>query len=125
MVRTSWSMKEFQQALRMKRRGATCTEIGVALGRSPAAVEAKFKYCGKVPVTISMHAIAGRADERLEEQIKRNAAHDRDLTGVICGDPPTGYLLPIRMVGTSITICSDEDARRRALRTLCRDLGSY
>jgi hypothetical protein len=119
MVRTSWSMKEFQQALRMKRRGATCAEIGVALGRSPAAVEAKFKYCGKVPVTISMTRSLEEPTSAIEEQIKRNAAHDRDLTGVICGDPPTGYLAAYKNGSAPASqFVRDEDAWRRALRTL-------
>ena len=115
MVRTSWSMKEFQQALRMKRRGATCAEIGVALGRSPAAVEAKFKYCGKVPVTISMTRSLEEPTSAIEEQIKRNAAHDRDLTGVICGDPPTGYLAAYKKASQFVR---DEDVRRQASRPL-------
>jgi len=88
MGRTSWSMKEFQQALRMKRRGATCAEIAAALGRCTAAVEAKFKYCGRSPMTRSLE----EPTSAIEEQSKRNAAHHRDLTGAICGDPPAGYL---------------------------------
>jgi len=56
----SWSMKELQQALRMKRKGATCAEIAVALGRSTAAVEAKFKSFRRpradVPITPSRKA---------------------------------------------------------------------
>jgi hypothetical protein len=92
MVRTSWSMKEFQLALRMKRRGATCADIGAALGRSAAAVEAKFKYCGKTPETIPITRPLEEPTSAIEEQIKRNSAHHRDLTGAICGDPPTGYL---------------------------------
>lgn len=92
MARTSWSMKEFQQALRMKRRGATCADIGAALGRSAAAVEAKLKYCGKTPVTIPMTQSPEEPTSAVEEQIKRIAAHHRDLTGAICGDPPPGFL---------------------------------
>jgi hypothetical protein len=91
MVRTSWSMREFQQSLRMKRRGATCADIGAALGGSLAAVEAKFKYCGRIPVTISMTRSLKEPTSAIEEQIRRNPAHHRDLTGVICGDPPTGF----------------------------------
>jgi hypothetical protein len=87
----SWSMKELQQALRMKRRGATCADIGVALGRSTAAVEAKLKYCGTTRVKISITHLIEGPTSGVEEQIKRNAAHHRDLTGAICGDPPVGY----------------------------------
>lgn len=42
---TSWSMKELQQAVRMKRRGVTCAEIAIALGRPMDAVEAKLAFC--------------------------------------------------------------------------------
>jgi hypothetical protein len=87
----SWSMKELQQALRMKRRGTTCADIGVALGRSTATVQAKLKYRGKTRVKISITHLIEGPTSTLEEQIKRNAAHHRDLTGSICGDPPVGY----------------------------------
>jgi hypothetical protein len=119
MVRTSWSMKEFQQALRMKRRGATCADIGAALGRSTAAVEAKLKYCGRIPVTIPMTRSLEEPTSAIEEQSKRNAAHHRDLTGVICGDPPTGYLAAHKN-GSAPTsqFVRDEDVRRRALPAL-------
>ncbi len=44
---TSWSMKELQQAIRMKRRGVACAEIAVALGRPMDAVEAKLAFCNQ------------------------------------------------------------------------------
>jgi hypothetical protein len=91
MERASWSMKEFQQALRMKRRGATCAHIAAALGRSTTAVEAKLKYCGKKPVKLPMTRSLEVPTSYIEEQFKRNSAHHRDLTGVICGDPPPAY----------------------------------
>jgi hypothetical protein len=87
----SWSMKEFQHALRMKRQGATCADIALALGRSAVAVEAKLKYCGKARVNVSIAYLIERPTSAVEEQVKRNAAHHRDLTGAICGDPPVGY----------------------------------
>src|SRR5712692_7640201 len=87
----SWSMKELQQALRMKRRGATCADIAVALGRSAAMIEAKFKYSSKTRVNLSITHLIEEQTSAIEEQIKRNAAHHRDLTGAICGDPPVGY----------------------------------
>jgi hypothetical protein len=87
----SWSMKEFQQALRMKRQGATCADIAVVLGRSTVAVEAKLKYCGKARVNVSIARLIEGPTSAIEEQVKRNAAHHRDLTGAICGDPPLGY----------------------------------
>jgi hypothetical protein len=87
----SWSMKELQQALRMKRQGATCADIAVALGRNATAVEAKFKCWGKTRVNVPIaHKIEGPKNA-VEEQIKRNGAYHRDLTGAICGDPPIGY----------------------------------
>lgn len=43
----SWSMKELQHAIRMKRRGADYTDIAVALGRRRDAVEAKLEFCSK------------------------------------------------------------------------------
>ena len=118
MARTSWSMKEFQQALRMKRRGATCAEIGAALGRRTAAVEAKFKYCGSIPVAIPMTRPLEEPTSAIEEQSKRNAADYRDLTGVICGDPPTGYLAAYKIGSAPAQFVRDEDARRQASRTL-------
>ena len=87
----SWSMKELQQALRMKRQGATCADMAVALGRSAAAVEAKFKYWGKTRVNVPTTHLIKRSTSAIEEQIERNAAHHRDLTAAICGDPPIGY----------------------------------
>jgi hypothetical protein len=87
----SWSIKELQQAVRMKRQGATCADIAVALGRSAAAVEAKFKYWGKRRVNVPIAHLIERPTSTIEEQIKRNAARHRDLTGAICGDPPIGY----------------------------------
>ena len=87
----SWSMKEFQQALRMKRQGATFADIAVALGRSTVAVEAKLKYCSKARVNGSIVRLIEGPASAVEEQVKRNAAHHRDLTGAICGDPPIGY----------------------------------
>jgi hypothetical protein len=122
MARTSWSMKEFQQALRMKRRGATCADIGAALGRSAAAVEAKFKYCGKTPVTIPITRSPEEPTSAIEEQIKRNAAHHRDLTGAICGDPPAGYLAAYKNGSAPASQFIRNEAvrnsRRRASRTL-------
>ena len=119
MVRTSWSMKEFQQALRMKRRGATPADIGAALGKRTAAVEAKFRHCGRIPATIPMTRSLEEPTSAIEEQIKRNAAHHRDLTGVICGDPPAGYLAAHRNGSAPASqFVRDEDARRRASRTL-------
>lgn len=41
----SWSMKELQHAIRMKRRGAGYADIAVALGRRRDAVEAKLEFC--------------------------------------------------------------------------------
>ena len=41
----SWSMKELQQAIRMKRRGVACAEIAAALGRRSDAVAAKLEFC--------------------------------------------------------------------------------
>jgi hypothetical protein len=87
----SWSMKELRQALRMKRQGATCADIAVALGRNAAAIEAKFQYWGKERVNIPVTHLIEGSTSPIEEQIKRNAAHYRDLTGAICGDPPIGY----------------------------------
>jgi hypothetical protein len=87
----SWSMKEFQQALRMKRQGATCADIALVLGRSAVAVEAKLNYCGKARVNASIARLNEGPASAIEEQVKRNAAHHRDLTGAICGDPPIGY----------------------------------
>lgn len=43
----SWSMKELQQAIRMKRRGVGYADIAVALGRRMDAVEAKLEFCSK------------------------------------------------------------------------------
>jgi hypothetical protein len=87
----SWSIKEFQQALRMKRQGVACTDIAIALGRSAAAVEAKLNYRGKIAANVpTVHSAEGSTNA-LEGQIKRNGAHHRDLTGAICGDPPIGY----------------------------------
>jgi hypothetical protein len=72
----SWSMKEFQQALRMKRRGVACADIALALGRRTASVEAKLSFCdrkwaaeptGTLPRRV---AIKGRAP---------NEAHVPDL----------------------------------------------
>jgi hypothetical protein len=122
MARTSWSMKEFQQALRMKRRGANCADIGAVLGRSAAAVEAKFKYCGKTPVTIPITRSPEEPMSAIEEQIKRNAAHHRDLTGAICGDPPAGYLAAYKNGSAPASQFIRNEAvrnlRRRASRTL-------
>jgi len=87
----SWSMKELQQALRMKRQGATCADMAVALGRSATAVEAKLKYWGKTRVNVPTIHLIKQPTSAIEEQIGRNAAHHRDLTGAICGDPPVGY----------------------------------
>jgi hypothetical protein len=87
----SWSMKELQQALRMKRQGASCADIAVALGRSAAAVETKFEYRGKTRVNVPIAPLIEGPTSVVEEQIKRNAAHHRDVTGAICGDPPIGY----------------------------------
>jgi hypothetical protein len=44
---TSWSMRELQQAIRMKRRGVACAEIALALGRPMDAVEAKLAFCSR------------------------------------------------------------------------------
>ena len=41
----SWSMKELQQAIRMKRRGIACADIAAALGRHSDAVAAKLEFC--------------------------------------------------------------------------------
>jgi hypothetical protein len=87
----SWSMKEFHQALRMKRQGMSCTDIAIALGKKVAAIEAKLKCCGKRPVNFpNPYPTEGSTDD-LEAQSERDVAHHRDLTGVICGDPPIGY----------------------------------
>jgi hypothetical protein len=102
MVRASWSMKEFQQALRMKRRGATCADIADALGRTTTAVEAKFKYCGKA-VTSSMALSPEGPTSAIKEQINQDATRHRDLTSVICGDPPAGYSALDRRGGKSPT----------------------
>lgn len=48
---TSWSMKELQQAIRMKRRGVACAEIAVALGRPMDAVAAKLAFCNQKRVS--------------------------------------------------------------------------
>lgn len=45
----SWSMKELQRALRMKRRGIGYADIALALGRHMDAVEAKLEFCSKRP----------------------------------------------------------------------------
>jgi hypothetical protein len=62
----SWSMKEFQQALRMKRRGVACADIALALGRRTASVEAKLSFCdrkwaGPTETLPRRAAIKGRA----------------------------------------------------------------
>jgi hypothetical protein len=87
----SWSMKELQQALRMKRQGAICADIAVALGKSSAAVEAKLKYLGKRRVNAPIAHLIERPTSAIEEQIKPNASRHHDLTGAICGDPPVGH----------------------------------
>jgi hypothetical protein len=87
----SRSIKEFQQALRMRRQGVTCTNIAIALGRNAAAVEAKLKCCGKTPVNVPIAHRTEGPTGALEGQVERNAAYHRDLTGAICGDPPVGY----------------------------------
>jgi hypothetical protein len=87
----SWSMKEFRQALRMKRQGATCADIALVLGRSAVAVEAKLNYRGKAHANVTIARPNEGPASAIEEQVKRNAAHHRDLTGAICGDPPVGY----------------------------------
>jgi hypothetical protein len=111
MVHASWSMKEFQQALRMKRRGVTCANIAAALGRSTTAVEAKLKYCGKTPVKFPMTGPPEVPMSAIEEQIKRNTAHHRDLTGEICGDPPAGYSAFDREATRSANTRRDLDPR--------------
>lgn len=104
----SWSMKELQHAIRMKRQGATCANIAVALGRSAGAVEAKLEYRGKksmkFPTTRLIEAPAACA---IEEQIKRNGAPHRDLTGAICGDPAIGYSALDRKGGVPPTVSRD------------------
>jgi hypothetical protein len=87
----SWSMKEIQQALRMKRQGVTCANIASVLGRTVAAIEAKLKGYGKTAVNVSIARSGERPVSAAEGQIKRNVACHRDLTGAICGDPPLGY----------------------------------
>ena len=47
----SWSMKELQQAIRMKRRGVGYAEIAIALGRPMDAVEAKLEFCSNKPAS--------------------------------------------------------------------------
>jgi hypothetical protein len=87
----SWSMKEFQQALRMKRQGVACADIATALSRRVAEIEAKLRCFGKTPVNLPIARPTEAPMCTLEGQIKRNAAYHRDLTGAICGDPPIGY----------------------------------
>jgi hypothetical protein len=89
MTRASWSLKEFQQALRMKRRGASCADIASALGRSTAAIETKFRSFASVkcimPRTSEVTTVA------IEGQAEQVVVSSRDLTSVICGDPPVGH----------------------------------
>jgi hypothetical protein len=100
----SWSMKELQQAIRMKRQGMTCAGIAAALGRSVAAVEAKLKGCGITPVKVSLPRLIEAATTRANaEPITRNGASHRDLTGAICGDPAIGYSALDRKVGAAPT----------------------
>jgi hypothetical protein len=98
----SWSMKEFQQAIRMKRQGMTCASIAAALGRSVAAVEAKLKGCGLTPVKVSLpRLIAAAATPAIAKPITRYGASHRDLTGAICGDPAIGYSALDRVAPTA------------------------
>jgi hypothetical protein len=87
----SWSMKEFRRALRMKRQGVTCADIAHALGRNPAAVEAKLNCCKKTSANVPIAHLTQGQIGPLEGQIKPNAAHHRNLTAAICGDPPIGH----------------------------------
>jgi hypothetical protein len=87
----AWSMKELRQALRLKRQGVTCADIAPVLGRTAEAIEAKLKCFGKSSVRVPIARSGERPASAAEEQIRRNAACHRDLTGAICGDPPVGF----------------------------------
>jgi hypothetical protein len=87
----SWSMKEFQQALRMKRQGVSCADIATALGRNRAAVEAKLNCCKKASAKVPIAHLTQGQIAPLEGQIKPNTARHRNLTATICGDPPIGH----------------------------------
>jgi hypothetical protein len=87
----SWSMKELHHAIRMKRQGASCAKIAVALGKSAAAVEAKLKPGGMAPLRLpAQRLIEAAATRVMAEPIRRDGAPHRDLTGAICGDPAIG-----------------------------------
>ena len=112
MTRASWSLKEFQQALRMKRRGASCADIASALGRSTAAIETKFRSFASVkcimPRTSEVTTVA------IEGQAEQVVVSSRDLTSVICGDPPVGHSAFDRRGGRPPTGGSEFTALRRS-----------
>jgi hypothetical protein len=87
----SWSMKELQQALRMKRQGVPYADIASTLGRKVEAIEAKLKGYGKIPAIVPIARSGEKPASAAEGQTRRNVACHRDLTGAICGDPPLGY----------------------------------
>ena len=88
----SWSMKEIQHAIRMRRQGVSCADIAAALGKSVGAVEGKLNHGAKTTVKVSPpRSVGAPTPGATQEQIWRNGAPYRDLTGVICGDPAIGY----------------------------------
>jgi hypothetical protein len=87
----AWSIKELRQALRLKRQGVTCADIASVLGRTTEAIETKLKCFGKTRVGVPIARSGKRPVSAAEEQIERNFACHRDLTGAICGDPPVGF----------------------------------
>ena len=92
----SWSMKEIQHAIRMRRQGVSCADIAAALGKSVGAVEGKLNHGAKTTVpktTVKVsppRSVGAPTPGATQEQIWRNGAPYRDLTGVICGDPAIG-----------------------------------
>lgn len=110
----SWSDAEKATALRMKADGAKPVEIAAALGRTEKSVRAKIytmqmnqaqrlrdnatrnarrydsdqgRRAAGIGIAVSMAPDIDAIDERN----RRIAAPHRDLTALLCGDPPLGF----------------------------------
>lgn len=87
--RRRWTTTEVENALALFEDGHGYEDIAVILGRPATAIKSKLEDLRYR----NSPATAGRASaELLSARDERRHAYDaRDLTALICGDPPKGF----------------------------------